>query len=170
MITDFDKAILNLHSRNKVQIEMTIAKATHREHFSLFGGDENILGIHTGVYFETHKRTPMELIYCLGTKELIFQKRAINNHSYSPQLGEVMHWCFTQHNQTDYGRFVSYEDKGFGEFYIIWHICYYNVLSKEFAPPQKFSVQSRKNTLPFFLKGEKSISLTNREYLGTLKI
>lgn len=146
---EFDEVIVDLYSNDFEKVYQILCKSVHRENVSFNIADEGILGIHTGVYFEIRHDVPMELIYCALTKELVCQKC---NHSLKspqicfPKIGEIMRWCFTQNNGDDYGRFVPYESKGYGEYNAVWYYNGYDSVLKAFIePPKRYSISRREN-------------------------
>ena len=155
---DFDSTILDLYSNNRYRIQEIINKSFHRNE-RFFGADETIEAIHTGIYFDSQNKRPMELLYSISTKEFIYQQSGYEANCYSPMLGEVMHWCLTQDNGDDYGRFISY--------YPYCKYCsYYDINLKTFARPQILPIEHRRATcLCFELKG-KGIVKNGRKHIG----
>lgn len=167
---EFDKVIWDLYfSNDKYKIQEIINKSFHREECP-FIADETIEAIHTGIYFfSSRNKKNMELLYCLYTKEFIYQKSRFDEFtSYCPILGEVMHWCFTQNHRGDYGHFDIYYDS---ESYPFLKYCsYYDMNYKSFAQPfLNLPIEYRTIGLPFELKG-KCIIKNGRKHIGTYRL
>lgn len=164
---EFDTTILDLYfSNNKSRIQEIINHSFHRnERFSSFVADESKEAIHTGIYFDSQNKKPMELLYSIGTREFIYQQSSYaGGDCYSPMLGEVMHWCLTQDNGDDYGHFISYHVSNFYP-YCKYCSCY-DINLKTFAQPQILPIEyGRATCLCFELKG-KGIIKNGRKHIG----
>lgn len=169
MKIDFDQVIDWLYLDKNKSIQSLITEvAVHRRSVSFLLVDETVLGIHTGFYFETQKNTIMELIYCLNTKELVYQKATT---VIVRKLGEIMRWSFTQDNGDDYMRFCPYITNKMG-YSVFWWCPSYDVDKKIFSSFHEYPVDyyMNMNTLFTFRTINKCINIYPQSTVNTFRL